>query len=83
MDYLLNYDWPGNVRELENTVERLVLFSRGAEIDARDLPPQFHGAPTGLDDRLFAGLPPLDARTMSAVDEIYNRLIKPHVHQRW
>lgn len=60
IEALTGYAWPGNVRELENTVERLVLFSRGAEIDAADLPPQFRGAPATLDDQLFAGLPPLD-----------------------
>jgi DNA-binding NtrC family response regulator len=54
------YDWPGNVRELENTVERLVLFSRGTAIDAADLPPHMTGAPAGLGDRLFSGLPSLD-----------------------
>jgi DNA-binding NtrC family response regulator len=57
---LAAYSWPGNVRELENTVERLVLFSRGAVIDATDLPPAFHGTPPELGDQLFAGLPPLD-----------------------
>ncbi len=30
-----------------------------------------------------AALPPLATETMSAVAEIYERLIKPHVHQRW
>ena len=44
---LAAYDWPGNVRELENTVERLVLFSRGTVVDAADLPSAFHGAPQG------------------------------------
>ncbi len=28
-------------------------------------------------------LPPLSAETMAAVDDIYDRLIRPHVHQRW
>ena len=60
IEALAGYSWPGNVRELENTVERLVLFSRGAVVDAGDLPPQFHGTPQELGDQLFAGLPPLD-----------------------
>lgn len=30
-----------------------------------------------------AALPPLSDETMAAVGDIYNRLIKPHVHQRW
>jgi DNA-binding NtrC family response regulator len=60
VEALTAYAWPGNVRELENTVERLVLFSRGTAIDASDLPPAFHGTPPELGDRLFVGLPPLD-----------------------
>ncbi len=60
VDALAAYTWPGNVRELENTVERLVLFSRGSVIDAGDLPPHFHGTPPVLGDQLFAGLPPLE-----------------------
>jgi aryl-alcohol dehydrogenase-like predicted oxidoreductase len=28
-------------------------------------------------------LPPLSADTMAAVDDIYDRLVRPHVHQRW
>jgi DNA-binding NtrC family response regulator len=60
LDALTAHPWPGNVRELENTVERLVLFSRGATIDVGDLPEGFHGTPPELGDRLFAGLPPLD-----------------------
>jgi len=55
---LTNYDWPGNVRELENTIERLVVFSRG-EIDVVDLPPAIAAAPQ-LRERLFEGLPTLD-----------------------
>ena len=57
---LTAYQWPGNVRELENTVERLVLFSRGTVVDLADLPPSFHDAPPGMGDRLVAGLPTLE-----------------------
>jgi transcriptional regulator with GAF, ATPase, and Fis domain len=55
---LVNYEWPGNVRELENTIERLVVFSRG-EIDVGDLPAAVIAAPT-LREQLFDGLPTLD-----------------------
>jgi two-component system response regulator HydG len=34
---LIELPWPGNVRELRNTVERLLLLSRGKRIDLRDL----------------------------------------------
>jgi DNA-binding NtrC family response regulator len=55
---LSNYEWPGNVRELENTIERLVVFSRG-EIDVSDLPAAVVAAPQ-LGEQLFDGLPTLD-----------------------
>lgn len=53
-------DWPGNVRELENTVERLVLFSRGSTVDVPDLPAPFREAARPSLERLFVGLPTLD-----------------------
>jgi len=55
---LTAYRWPGNVRELENTIERLVVFSRG-RIDVQDLPPAIVAAPP-LQDRLFQDLPALE-----------------------
>ena len=35
---LQSYSWPGNVRELQNVVERALVLSRGAMIEARHLP---------------------------------------------
>ena len=55
---LTAYRWPGNVRELENTIERLVVFSRG-RIEVQDLPESVLAAPP-LEERLFADLPTLD-----------------------
>jgi len=34
MDGILRWDWPGNVRELQNFIERSVILSRGATLDA-------------------------------------------------
>ena len=56
---LTAYRWPGNVRELENTIERLVVFSRGSTIDVDDLPFRAASEPD-LHERLFADLPSLD-----------------------
>jgi transcriptional regulator with PAS, ATPase and Fis domain len=36
-----NFDWPGNVRELENTIENILVVSKGDEIGIGDLPPKF------------------------------------------
>lgn len=38
MKSFIEYNWPGNVRELENTIERMVILSRGDVITAADLP---------------------------------------------
>ncbi|HEX9894466.1 MAG TPA: sigma-54 dependent transcriptional regulator [Gemmatimonadales bacterium] len=39
IDVLQQHDWPGNVRELSNVIERAVILSRGAAIDADALRP--------------------------------------------
>ncbi len=59
LDALTRHRWPGNVRELENTIERLVVFSRGGCIELEDLPPALIHAPS-LDERLFQDLPTLE-----------------------
>ena len=38
LDLLLEHDWPGNVRELENVIERAVVLSSSAKIDAGLVP---------------------------------------------
>lgn len=38
LNVFMNYNWPGNVRELENTIERLVIMSKGTVITLSDLP---------------------------------------------
>jgi DNA-binding NtrC family response regulator len=37
LERLLRHEWPGNVRELRNTIERLVVSSPGALIEAADI----------------------------------------------
>ncbi len=62
LDLLQEYDWPGNVRELENVIERAVVLSTGARIDADLVPdhvrsgkrfqmPQFVVPPEGISFR--------------------------------
>jgi len=36
VERLAHMDWPGNVRELRNTVERLLILARGAEVTLAD-----------------------------------------------
>jgi DNA-binding NtrC family response regulator len=44
---LQTYPWPGNIRELENLMERLIVFSDGPRIGARDLPEAVRGGGSG------------------------------------
>ncbi len=50
---VLSHSWPGNVRELENAMERAVVFSEGALVEAEALP--FDRVPVGLDEILIPG----------------------------
>jgi two-component system, NtrC family, nitrogen regulation response regulator NtrX len=63
------HNWPGNVRQLKNNIERLMILSRGSELDApitADLLPQEIGdvmprTPTQADQHIMA-LPLREAR---------------------
>ncbi len=39
LNLLMQYAWPGNVRELRNTIERMVVLTRGDKLTLRDVPP--------------------------------------------
>jgi len=60
LDALLRHAWPGNVRELRNTIERLVVSSRGALIEAFDFADTVAAARPASQDQPFSDLPTLD-----------------------
>jgi transcriptional regulator with PAS, ATPase and Fis domain len=60
LDALIRYSWPGNVRELRNTIERLAVFSRGAMIEASDLPADIVASKRTPPASSAADLPTLD-----------------------
>jgi DNA-binding NtrC family response regulator len=68
---LLTYSWPGNVRELENVIERAVVLSSGAEIDASLLPDHMLGRASSL--ALHETAP--DASLFEIVENIERSLI--------
>ncbi len=37
IEKLMTYAWPGNVRELANTIQKAIIFNRGAPISAEDI----------------------------------------------
>jgi DNA-binding NtrC family response regulator len=60
LEALMRHSWPGNVRELRNTIERLVVSSRGTLIEAVDLPETVVAARPSPHAQPFADLPTLD-----------------------
>jgi DNA-binding NtrC family response regulator len=60
LDVLLAHDWPGNVRQLENTVERIVLFSRGSVVGPDDLTTLLQSSRRDTPAGLFEDLPTLE-----------------------
>jgi DNA-binding NtrC family response regulator len=43
IEALTNYSWPGNVRELANTLQKALLFNRGAPISVEDISAAIEG----------------------------------------
>lgn len=63
MDLLISYSWPGNVRELKNIVERMGIMTRGAVIEAKDVPEPVQAQRRPLPELSFFDYPLLkDAR---------------------
>ena len=60
LDALMRYAWPGNVRELANTIERLVVSSRGSLIEVFDLPDIVVAVRPAAREQPFSDLPTLD-----------------------
>jgi DNA-binding NtrC family response regulator len=60
INVLLAYDWPGNVRQLENTIERIVLFSRGSVVGPDDIPTVLQNVRRDTPTGLFEDLPSLE-----------------------
>jgi DNA-binding NtrC family response regulator len=60
LEALMRHAWPGNVRELRNTIERLVVSSRGSVIEALDLPDTVLAVRPRSDELSFANLTTLD-----------------------
>jgi len=80
---LESYPWPGNVRELEHAIERAVVLSRGAEIDADDLPESVRSGGAARAAGLGAGL---EGRTLAVplgttMEEIELRVIRETLRQ--
>jgi len=56
----MRHAWPGNVRELSNTIERLVVSSRGSLIEASDLHDPVPPVRSSDQEQPFSDLPTLD-----------------------
>jgi two-component system response regulator HydG len=57
LQFLVQHDWPGNVRELRNTIESMVVRSRGNILTRHDIPPEINPSARTDEDpwRFLAG----------------------------
>jgi DNA-binding NtrC family response regulator len=81
MQILMDHTWPGNVRELENVVERAVVLSPEAEVNASLLPEhllQAGGVRLRKDDGEAL---PADASLYEIVADFERRLILEHLER--
>jgi DNA-binding NtrC family response regulator len=60
LEALMRHPWPGNVRELRNTIERLVVSSRGTVIEAFDLASADPAVQPHQEEPSFSNLTTLD-----------------------
>ncbi len=69
LERLLSYRWPGNVRELKNCIERLMILSRGDEIQVADLPSSITSSPPSPNqaDRPTKSLDEIEREHIAAV----------------
>lgn len=84
MDILTSLDWPGNVRELENTVERLVVMSKGDVISRRDVQSAL-GRNSSVENHEVEGRPgelPLKDMLRSVEKQALSRALKKHKSTR-
>ena len=81
MEYLKQLPWPGNIRELENSVQRLIISSKGEDITLMDVMRETHGdifggkVETDDEESEAAGVV-VELDLQSAVDEYEKGLIK-------
>ena len=55
MAILNSYPWPGNVRELENTIQKALIFNRGAPVSVEDISQSILEINSGKSDRTESG----------------------------
>lgn len=67
---LMTLSWPGNVRELENMIERMVVLSRGSQIDLTEIP-ESENTP----NEQFFGQSTSDSPTLEELEKRYMQLI--------
>ncbi|MBM4147671.1 MAG: sigma-54-dependent Fis family transcriptional regulator [Lentisphaerae bacterium] len=71
MAAFMAYRWPGNVRELRNTIEKMLVLSRGQRLTARDLPRNIREAAQMSD-----GPVPVAATGPATIEDVERRAIE-------
>ena len=74
---LSEYPFPGNVRELENTIEQMVILTRGDTIAVEDLPDHIR-RPTGHAANLLLRFPPEGLSIEQVERDIIQQALEMH-----
>lgn len=69
MSLLNAYAWPGNVRELRNTMEKMVVLSRGDKISARDIPQNIRDSVAGTGGYVLPHAPVLTTGSLAETEK--------------
>lgn len=69
MQFLLSFEWPGNVRQLRNTIESMIVLSRGDKLTLDNLPARLEADPLLDDGRIGVSATSLDDLERAAIEK--------------
>ena len=74
--WITEHDWPGNVRQMKNTVERLIVRSRGGIVTAAQLTGRETASAAPVSVAVPAAPSPSAPARSSVADAVYDRMVK-------
>lgn len=66
---LMRHDWPGNVRELENVIQRMIILSRGPNLEVDVLPAELRDGP----ELMGRAIDQLEPQTLEEIEVFFIR----------
>lgn len=69
MQFLQTFEWPGNVRQLRNTIESMIVLSRGDKLSIDNLPARLEADPLLDEGRMVVPTTSLDMLERAAIEK--------------